>query len=86
MPKAECGESRWIGIEVTINNTPKMIVSAHIPHKRLPLDQFTATLEESDTLGKRFPKHEVLIGLDAIAKLASHSDGFRVGMRSQTAI
>ena len=62
-----------------INNTAKIIVSAHFPHKRLPLGQFTATLEESDTLGERFPKHEVLIGLDANAKLASHSDGFRVG-------
>ena len=79
MPKAEGGEPRWIGIEVTINNTPKIIVSAHFPHERLPLGQFTATLEETDTLGERFPKHEVLKGLDAKnAKLASHSDGFRV--------
>ena len=30
-------------------------------------------------MGESFPKHEVLIGLDASAKLASHSDGFRVG-------
>ena len=29
-------------------------------------------------LGK-FPKHEVPMGLDANAKLAGHSDGFRVG-------
>ena len=79
MPKAVGGESRWIGIEVSINNAAKIIVSAHFPHKRLPLGQFTATLEESDTLGERFPKHEVLTGLDANAKLASHSDGFRVG-------
>ena len=79
LPKAVGGDSRWIGIEVTINNTPKIVVSAHFPHERLPLGQFTATLEESDTLGKSFPKHEVPIGLDAIAKLASHSDGFRVG-------
>ena len=73
------GESRWMGIEVTINNTPKIIVSAHFQNKRLPLDQFTATLKESDTLGERFPKHKMPIGLDANAKLASHSDGFRVG-------
>ena len=78
MPKAECGESRWIGIEVSINNAPKIIVSAHFPHKRLPLGQFTATLKESDTLGKSFPKHEVPTGLDAKQKLATHSDGFRV--------
>ena len=44
--KAIGGESIWIAIEVIINNPPKIIVSSHLPHKRLPLEQFTATLEE----------------------------------------
>ena len=65
-----------------INNTPKIIVSAHFPHKRLVLAQFTATLEELDTILGKFPKHEVLMGLDANAKLAGHSDGLQSGKRS----
>ena len=69
------GESRWIAI----NNTPKIIISAHLPHKRLPLEQFTATLEELDTFMGKFPKHEVLMGIDANTNLAGHADGFRVG-------
>ena len=39
------GESRWMAIDV-IGDTPKMLISAHHPHERLPLEQFTATLEE----------------------------------------
>ena len=67
-----------MAIEVTINNTPKIIVSAHLPHKRLPLEQFAA-LEEVDTMSGKCPTHEVLMELDANAKLAGHSEGFRVG-------
>ena len=52
---AEGGESKWVDIEVIINN---------LPHKRLPLEQFTATLEEVDTSLGKFPKHKVLTGLE----------------------
>ena len=47
--------------------------------KWIPLEQFTATLEEIDPIWEKFPKHEVPMGLDANAKLVGHSDGFRVG-------
>ena len=46
---AVSGESKWVDIEVNINN---------LPHKRLPLEQFTATLEEVDTSLGKFPKHK----------------------------
>ena len=56
------------------SSTPKIIISAH-----LPLEQLTGTLEESDTMLEKFPKHEVPMGLDANAKLAGHTNGFSVG-------
>ena len=58
---------------------PKIITSPDLPHQQRPLEQFTATLEELDTIWRKFPKHEVLMGLDANVKLAGHSGGFRVG-------
>ena len=75
-------ESWWIAIEVTINHTPKIILSAHLPSKRLPLKQLTATLEELDTILGVFPKHEVLMRIDANAKLAGHSDGLTLSHHS----
>ena len=39
----------------------------------------TATLDKKDTILGNVSKHEVLMGLDANAKLAGHSDGFREG-------
>ena len=75
--KAVRGKSRCIAVEV-ITNRPKIIASAHLLNKRLPLEQFTATLEELDKMSGQFPSHEVLMGTDANTKLAGHSDGFRV--------
>ena len=37
-----------------VNSTAKIIVSAHLPHKRLPVEQFAATLEEFDTMLGKF--------------------------------
>ena len=55
-----------------------------VPHKRLPLEQVTATLEEWNTMLGKFPKHEVLMEIDASTKLAGHADGFRVGYAVRT--
>ena len=80
MPKAVGGESRWIGIEVTINNTAKIIVSAHIFHTSDFHSVSSQQHWKSQTLWEGgFRSTKCLTGLDANAKLASHSDGFRVG-------
>ena len=71
--KAVSGEARWIAIEI-IMNTAKRFISSHLlPHKRLPLEQFTAALEEFHEMLSTFPKNEVLIGIEANTKLAGQS-------------
>ena len=84
--KAVGGESRWIAVEeVVINNTQR----SSYPHIFHTSDFHSSRSQKywkswTRFLGK-FPKHEVLMELDANATLACHSDGVRVGVQSQTA-
>ena len=54
-----------------------MLISAHLPTIKAPLEDFNVPLHEIEQLIRRFPDHEV--GIDANTKVFSFEDGWHVG-------
>ena len=56
-----------------------MLISAHLPHKRLPMHEFVATLEEIYTFLAAHPSCKAVMGVDANARLSGMADFLYVG-------
>ena len=68
---------RWVSITMQISN--RVLISAHLPTINAPLEDFNVTLHEIEQLIRRFPDHEVILGIDANTKVFSFEDGWHVG-------
>ena len=56
-----------------------MLISAHLPTIKAPLEDFNVPLHELEQLIQRFPDHEVILGIVANTKVFSFEDGWHVG-------
>ena len=70
------GGTRWLAAEF---NAKVLLISAHFPHKRLPIQTFTDMLEEIGAFMERFPTHIVFMGADLNARLSGATDYTLVG-------
>jgi hypothetical protein len=68
--------NRWVAIAF---NRKTLIISAHLPHRRLPTPEFAETLEELSGLITKHPQCKVVLGMDANARVAGMNDGRIVG-------
>ena len=68
---------RWVA--VLFRKMPRIFVSLHMPHSRLPFDLFSATLHEIRHQLLLFSDHKFFVGVDANVKLAGCSDGSLIG-------
>ena len=68
--------TRWVAITF---NSKTLVISAHLPHCRLPTPEFTETLEEISGLIAMHPKCKVILGMDANAQVAGIDDGRIIG-------
>jgi hypothetical protein len=68
--------TRWVAIEFKCKY---IIVSAHLPHRRIPTHEFVETLLELQHFLRRFPRHKLIIGMDANARVAGTVDWAHIG-------
>ena len=68
---------RWVAIKMQTSN--RVLISAHLPTIKAPLEDFNVPLHEIESLIRKFPDHEVILGVDANTKVFSFEDGWHVG-------
>ena len=68
---------RWVAIKMQTSN--RVLISAHVPTIKAPLEDFNVPLHEIEQLIQKFPNHEVILGVDANTKVFSFEDGWHVG-------
>ena len=67
----------WVSI--TMLNSKRVLISAHLPTIKAPLEDFNVPLHEFEPLYRRFSDYEVIYGIDANTKVFSFQDGWQVG-------
>ena len=68
---------RWVAIKMQVSR--RVLISAHLPTIKAPLEDFNVPLHEIESLIRKFPDHEVILGVDANTKVFSFEDGWHVG-------
>ena len=68
---------RCVAIKMQTSN--RVLISAHLPTIKAPLEDFNVPLHEIELIIRKFPDHEAILGVDANTKVFSFEDGWHVG-------
>ena len=64
--------------------TPKrVLISAHSPTIKAPLEDYDVPLHGIEQPARKFPDHEVILGIDAETKVCGFEDGWHVGLNTK---
>ena len=73
------GGTRWVAAELTIKGRRLLLISAHLPHKRLPTERLSEVIGDIEDVISKYPHHEILMGVDTNTKMYGTSDNLHVG-------
>ena len=76
MQSGQCGPARWVAVAL---ERDVLVISAHLPHRLLSPDLFHSVLEELYALFQEFPKHNIILGMDANTRMYGTTDYSAVG-------
>ena len=74
------GAARWVAAELKMSvRRPLLLISAHLPLSRAPTEQLIKVLEDIESMMQKYPRHEIVLGMDANCKVAGLTDFFTIG-------
>jgi endonuclease/exonuclease/phosphatase family metal-dependent hydrolase len=70
------GRARWVAVDV---EGEFLVISAHLPHIKMSVQDYNSTLEEIAGFVLGYPKRKILLGGDLNVKLAGTTDNVLIG-------